>query len=813
MHESPKALFFDRLAALVLTITLGVMPIFFIPFFGVGLSIEKAYFVGLGVLVTLVFWVIARMIQGSISFPKSPLIWLALLLPVAFFLSALFSPAPQVSLGGLALSPDSVFGMLSLSLVFLGSIFYFNNEYRIKLLAKIILIVTAIATLFQVVYEIFGPRFLSFGNFTTNVSNMVGSWNDLALWYAFIAIGIILAFEFLDFTRKKRILIGVMLFFALVFLALVNFIFAWSVLALFSLVIFVYSLTILRQSHEEPRFHFPAAPFVVLLVSLFFFLANPIAGGFLSSKLHISQTEIRPLLITTLAVDGQALRNHPLVGVGPSRFSNAWFLYQPKNIIATQFWDTSFSSGFSYLTSIPATLGIFGILPMLAFIILFLMMGFVQVFRTGYEKRTHFYLLLSFMLALYGWVIVILYNPGIVGLTFAFAASGIFVSILSANGRIVSREINFLKDPRQSFFTILFLVFVLLGSLFLVFAGGEKFFSLVDYVRAQSSFSKNDLTGGSALLAQSIALYPADTYYRTNSLVALQSLQNVLSNNSLSKDILQSEFQSIFGGAQSAAQGAIAYDRTNPQNWTNVASLYQTVVPLNVSGAYANAKAALDQLAVISPNSPAVDYMRAQLDIVNKDQAAAKTDVQNALTKKPNYIDAIFLLAQLEASGGDITTAITQLETAASANPRDPSVYLELGLFKYNNSDYAGAVSALERSVTLDPTSLNAHYFLALSYDKVGRTSDALAVLNSIAKALPNDQDIPKIIANINAGNDPLLGLTTTPTTPLPSATGSNTTDTSTINSGSGTSTSTPTTSTTTKIKTKQTSPKTKPAA
>jgi tetratricopeptide (TPR) repeat protein len=761
MHESKKTVLFDRLAAYVLIVVLGLSPLFFIPFVGVSVDVSKTYFLAFGAMLALVLWMIARMIEGTIYVPKSPVIVAAALIPAAFLISALFSPASQISLGGLFIANTTVAGMFVSVLLFIGSVFYIHSEKRLQLLGKIALIVTAIITVFQVAYLIVGPKFLSFGIFFSSVSNVVGKWNDLAIWYAAVVIGIIISFEFLQFSKIQKILISIVLATSLAFLILINFALVWGLIAFFSLMLFVYSLTILRKDGEEGKHHFPLAAFIVLIVSLFFFLANPIAGGYVAQKIGISQTEVRPSIGSTAQVVLASLKNHLIVGVGPDRFASAWFLYHPKEVTATQFWDTTFASGSGFLPTLVATTGLLGTLPLLAFLILFLLIGFFHVFKNGYERKTHFYLLASFSLSVFSWIIALIYNPGVVSVAFAFALSGIFIGVLNGTGRVAVKEFNFLKDPRHSFFAILLLVVVMLGSLYVIFTGGEKFASILFYSRAQSAANNNNIVAASNFVNESIALYPSDTYYRSQSTIQLAQINQLLSSTKLSADIIKSEFQTAFTAAEQSARNAIAYDQTNPTNWMNLASLYQAVLPLGVSGSYDNAKAALDQAAKYEPLSPGIDLLRAKLALANKDHAGAKAALQAALVKKPNYIDAIFLLAQIEAADGDTATALSQLEQTALANPRDASVYLELGLFKYDAKDYLGAVSALERSITLDSSSVNSHYYLGLAYAKVGRTDDAKAIFNSLVKALPNNTDLPKIVANLNAGKDPLDGFPT----------------------------------------------------
>ena len=759
MQEPTSPTRLDRIAASILIAVIGLTPLFFVPFLGIGAELAKAYLIVFGALVVLIAWFIGRIVAGTVSFPKNPVFVAILGLPLAMVLSALFSPAPHVSFGGILLSTGSVAGMAAAVVMFLASVLYLNTEQRVATLGKVLLAVTGIISLFEVVYLTFGSRFLNFGNFFDASSNPIGTLNDMAIWYGVIVIVLMLAYELMTVSRKTRLGMGVLLVVSLFFLAFANFVFIWVLLSIFALLLFVYALTVLRASKEESEHHFPTVPFIVLLIALFFSLANPIAGGLLSSKLGVSQTEVRPSVVSTGTVMWQTLVHHPFVGVGPDRFTNAWLLYRPANVMQTQFWNTQFTAGFGFVPTLVVTTGILGTLAILAFLFLYFMSGFFHAFRTVYEKKTHFYILASFGVSLFLWIVAFGYNPGIVGLVGAFVSSGIFIGVLNTHGRVRSKEINFLKDPRHSFFGILSLVLMLLVTIYFLFVAAEKFTSVALFTRAQDLAAQNNLTGAGTLLNEAVALYPADTYYRAGTSLALSNISQLVNNTSLSQDILKSEFQTLFTTAEGSARNAVVYDTTNTTNWFALASLYQNVIPLGVTGAYDNAKAALDQASRFSPNNPNILFLEAELEVTNKTPDNAQSLIQTALSEKPNYTDAIFLLAQIEASEGDAATAIAQLQAAADASPRDASVYLELGLFKYNTGDYQGAVSALERSVTLDPTVLNTQYFLGLSYAKVGQTDNAKAIFASLQKAVPGNQDINTIVSNLNAGIDPLTGL------------------------------------------------------
>ena len=137
------------------------------------------------------------------------------------------------------------------------------------------------------------------------------------------------------------------------------------------------------------------------------------------------------------------------------------------------------------------------------------------------------------------------------------------------------------------------------------------------------------------------------------------------------------------------------------------------------------------------------------------DTTAARDFITKALEFKSNYTEAIFLLSQIEIAEGNLVEAIASVEATAVLAPNDPVVFFQLGLLHYNQNDNNKAISALERSVSLNNVYSNARYFLALSYDRVGRKDDAIIQFELIAELNQDNEEVVQILLNLRAGRAP----------------------------------------------------------
>lgn len=91
--------------------------------------------------------------------------------------------------------------------------------------------------------------------------------------------------------------------------------------------------------------------------------------------------------------------------------------------------------------------------------------------------------------------------------------------------------------------------------------------------------------------------------------------------------------------------------------------------------------------------------------------------------------------------------------------PNNPVIFFQLGLLRYNNENYEEAINSLERAVVLNNVYANAKYFLGLAYYYAGRTGDAIDQFEQVAETNPENEGVKLILANLEAGDDPLAGL------------------------------------------------------
>lgn len=754
--ESKKVAFFNKLSLVCLLATIFGSFLFFIPYVPVTLEASKGFLISVGVTLSLFFWLIARLGEGKFSIPKDRLLIFAGAIPFVFLIASFFSSSKYISLFGSGFEIGTFGSMLILFILFFLSSLYFQTEKRLWYFYGMFFVV---ATLLAV-FELFN-MFIGVGRFTPGLlkgissGNLIGSWNDFALFFGLVVLLCIFILEFLKTKGLFKVVQYFLLVTGLFFLIIINMPLVWLLVGLMSILIFVYSISMnagkkaVKGATEKKKF--PTIALITIFISLVFLVGNNSIGILVSKYVNLSNPDIRPSFTTTTQIAYQAFKHNPAFGTGPNTFVIDWVKWMPKQIANTPFWNTDFGAGASLLLTFLVTTGVLGFVAWILFFIIFALRG-IQSFRIALENTlSNYFITSTFMIALYSWISMIIYVPNILMLTLGFVSSGMLIGILVFKGKIKTVEWSFLSDPRNSFFSILGIMVLMIAAISTTYIYSEKFASIIYFSKSLNPTNTMESLGKSeSNLMSALNLDKNDIYYRSLSQVYVAEIGLVINDKSLSEDILKSEVQQLVNRVEESAGGAVAQNPNQYLNWVNLGNVYTALVPLSVSGSYKNASDAYTHAMTLAPSNPSILLAQAELELANKNNEQAKKLIEQALYIKADYTDAIFLLAQIETSEGNLDGAIAQAERASQVSPNDSTVFFRLGLLRYNKPNYTGSISAFETAVILDPSYLNARYFLGLSYQKVGRTNDALTQFKIISSVVPDNQDIKDAITSLS---------------------------------------------------------------
>ena len=779
LPEGSNRFSLSRVVRFCVLVVVFLLPLFFIPGAEVPVGMSKSLLFIIGSAFCLALYIVYLIREARIAFPKNLLTLSLILLPIVFIISALSNGAKSLSFVGYNLDVGSVVFISAGTILALVTSFIFKSKEKIFYSYLIFLAAFLLLAMYEIIKIFFSTDALSFGLFAGKTSSLVGSWNDMAIFFALTAILSLITLEMIELGRfAKPIFTGTFIL-SLVLLAIANFSTAWYMLAVFSLLFFLYVISFDHFAKSRRNLgevtsaesnsvsagsrKISWGSLILLILSLAFIFKGVVIGESLTNKLGTNYVEVRPNWTSTLMVVKDTLKDSPIVGSGPNTFTYEWLMHRPDGINETLFWNTNFSSGIGTLPSFVATTGVLGLISILFFLVMFLWTGVRSIFQPVSDSFSRYLILSSFLSALFLWLMSIFYVPGPALFGLAFFFTGLFLASLYIEKMQSLSEYSLARSPKLSFLAILLMVVLLVGGLSVAYASIEKTIASSMFQGGITQVRDGgDVDSAQDLVVKAINLDPKDTYYRGLSELYILKVNTLLGNADISTEEARQQFQELVAGSIESAKRSTEINPQEYQNWLTLAQVYGSLVPapFYIPGAYDNAKAAYEKARSVNPEGPSIPLLLARLEASKGDLKAARAYVDEAIALKPNYAEAHFFLAQIEVTEGNLARAIPSLETVAVLSPGNPGIYFQLGLLRYNASDWTGAVDAFTAAISIVPEYANAKYFLGLSLDRLGRRQEAVAQFDGLSKSNPDNAEIALILSNLKANKSPFTGAT-----------------------------------------------------
>ncbi len=743
----------DRIASIILSSTVLFAMFAFVPGGGISASVLKGYVLVVGASLSFVAWIIGRLMQGTVTAPRTWILPALGVYTLALFFSAVFSHAPYLSIFGEGLEPGAFVPSLALALIlFLASVL-FSTRKRISYFLSGAFVLYTLIALYQLLH-VFFPGATSLGVFSSSVSTPVGSWSDFAYLSGAALAGATLSLQFWKPEGRARMIVITGAALALFFLILTNIFLAWVLAGLSVFGILLYAMLAGPAGERKP---FPFLPFALTVVAIFFIIANAAVGYKLAGLLNAPYFGATPSPSATLHVALSSIHDHPFFGAGLNRFPHEWLAYRPLSVNNNLLWDTQFPTGVSGLFTQGMLAGGLGVASLLLFLAAFVLLCIKSVFarpQADEDPRTRAALFSVFLLAVYFMAAIVITPAGTSIFVLAFFLAGALAAVAYREKRIGERMIMLFGGHRAGAASIV-AALLCITLVITIFLGATKRVSAEAYLEsAISSANAGDLAGADKSLVKALGMANLPSLERARVVLAERALSKLIAGVPAGQDLSASaktEAQSALGSGNTAALAAIALDTSDVQNYLVYGDLMRSLVPFGIPNAFANARDAYLEAIKASPNYPKPYLALASLYKDKGDSANARTYIAAALSKKQNYTAAYFLEERMSADAGDMKAALGFLSTARSYSPRDPDIYAEIGFLDHRMGDYAGAVAAYKEASTLGSMGTSAWYYYADSLAKTGDRQAAVRILSTLHVRMPNDTSIAKALLDLSA--------------------------------------------------------------
>ncbi|MFC1802070.1 tetratricopeptide repeat protein [Patescibacteria group bacterium] len=662
-----SCLFYDKFPRFILLTLTFLLPVFFIPPSFFQFIPSKGILISSATIIVFLLWLVARLRDGNFELPNRKVLFFSFSIILIYLISSLFSGSINSSLIGQGFEVGTFsFILVSLVLMFLVVIF-FKDKVSIRSFYTSLMLSFLVITIFQVV-QLLGLLESLLGVTSNSNFNLIGKWNELGLFYGLGAILGLIDFEYPKNSKFVRFVGFLILIVSFFFIAIVNFVVVWWIISIFSLVLFVYILSLNKLKLKDGRRHIPVLSLIIFFISLIFAL-NSGLNNILPSFFQISNVEVRPSVQSTLGVVKGTFLEKKFLGAGPNQFDNQWLKFKPNSINETAFWDTDFATGFSFVFSSLVTVGFLGFSLWIAFIFFLIYWGVKLIFFLSKDKEYNQISLATFVSVLYFWLFAILYVPGNVIFALTFIFTGLFISILHQRGLLKLEKFSTVRDTKVDFISVLVLIaifiFSVVGGYFIL----QKFIASTYFQKISITSEGKDLSILESDVSMIARLSNNDFYYRTLVDLNLMQLQELLSKSDITEDDLRNQFQTTLSKAIGNARLSVEADKTNYKNWVVLGKVYEAVIPFGIQGAYEEAKISYEKAIELNPKNLPLIFSIGVLEYNSKDYDGSVSVLEKVIAVNPIYSNAKYYLGLSYEQVGEIDLAVIQFEEIQKLNP------------------------------------------------------------------------------------------------------------------------------------------------
>ncbi len=677
-----------------------LVPVFFLPWTTNALEINKQFVLVLLTLVALMAWLGSMVMHKRLQFRSG---WINLF-PALFLLmtlvSAIFSLAGyQTWVGQVSQEYASVLTSVVLALLFYVILNAASSVDTQRKLFACTLLAAAVSGLLGTL-AMLGWFYLPFDFAHSSGFNTVGTINGFAVYLTAVMFMGIAAWIVSSKTPSgvipaggmgalMRVLIVLVSAFAIVVSVAVDFWVLWALNVLGVLLLAVFAFVQTSAFPKPRRFALPLA--ILLLSVVLLFVRTPLRPSLpivVSPSYGASWEIARAVLAEGLP--------RMILGSGPGTFVFDYAKYHPVEVNNTVFWNLRFDRAKSHALTALATTGVAGAAAWLLLMIATAGFALSRLLKSDRDSEAWKMAYVTFV----GWTTLfvahLLYSSN---LTLTFLLWGL-TGLIAAQTARAARETDFGHSPRLGLAFSFAFVVVSVGVLTALFITGSRYAAEVAFAKAvKLDRAGADIAEVAGELRRAVSYNGlSDVYARNLSSALLSQARQGVAAASASGAELTAEQRALItaqvSDAINAAKRATDIEPNNVSNWVVRGSVYRDVMSF-VSNAEDFAAATFQQAVALEPSNPSHQVNLGRVYLVVADRAHQLASAENE-------------------------------ELAASA-------------VESEKNQLAAAEQALLAAIELKSDFGPAHYYLAATYERMGRMDEAISRLVALRDASPND--------------------------------------------------------------------------
>lgn len=654
---------------LLLSLTIAVVPLFFLPIFTEFFEIPKLILLISLLLLLSLLWSISWVLKGKVLITRTPLDLPLLMLLLIIILSTFFSSVKNVSLiGSLPRVHGSAVSYVVYIFLYFLAVSHLRTKGQIKQLFLLFggsAVIVSVITLLSYWGAYLPFPFAKTVNFTLTGS----SFSTAALLSLLLPLPLISIVNPINILPKPAGLILSILFITVIVLTgnVASYI---AAIAAVILVIFT-----VKQEELKKRLTTFAIPFIVAVVLVLLSIVpsmgrvkNPLFERRISF-----QKEIQLSFATSWKIAISAFRDTPILGTGPATFLFNFTTYRPIEHNNTPFWNVRFDTAHNEFLQVLATLGVLG------FVALLFISATVIIFAwKGLLSHSADPLSLSLAISsLVGVVLLAVHASTLVTLTSTLA---IFAMMMASNKSVSDKVEELSIGIKTSKLTdsnlvtgdllpyLIFITFLILAGIILWPMPGRLPLTVMAdfYHRKALNSAQSQAIDTYNYLITAENLNPTADLYRTDLAQTNFALANAIavskgpSESSPAGSLTDADkqnIQTLLSQAINEGRNAVALNEISAQNWEVLASIYR-----QISGVAQNAlQFSLDAYGRAIQKDPFNPMLRLSVGGIYysiKNYDLAVRFFSDAINLKPDFANAYYNLSVALRDKGDLQSAV-----------------------------------------------------------------------------------------------------------------------------------------------------------
>ncbi len=154
---------------------------------------------------------------------------------------------------------------------------------------------------------------------------------------------------------------------------------------------------------------------------------------------------------------------------------------------------------------------------------------------------------------------------------------------------------------------------------------------------------------------------------------------------------------------------------------------------------FQDARAAFEKYVELRPQDAGGHYGLGLVLTALEHPDEARREFELSARLQPVQTEAYFELGKLDLSQSNLDLAAEQFKRVLERDPKHAGALLGMGQVDFQRKDYADASALLEQAIAAEPSLRQAHYYLGLTYARLGRTDDSKREL-ALASKLEHEE-------------------------------------------------------------------------